>query len=951
LIIGLLTMLKNTSAGFLIAIVTTALYLMGWLLPLDQQLRDFRFSYDNRAPSGEIVLVDIDAKSIKQIGTWPWKRRIYANLLDKLRVMGAAEIAIDVDFSSASQPEEDIRFSAALKRAQGATILAVFKQKQTADSNNKTLQSNQPLPMFLDNAWPATVNVFPDHDGRITTFPYGGIIAGEPMQSIAAILSGYNGSTSGAFYIDFGLDVDRFKRFSVIDILNSVVPVNQIKGKKIIIGASSVELRDFFTVPRYGIISGHLLQAIAAETLLQDRAIALSDKRVVLLLVLALVVFLVIIMRFCSWLTSICMFAAATVLLEGFATWQQVSSAYSVQTTAPLIMIAAFAVFIILREIDLRKILLIISESRVENTRTILDRVIADNFEGVVIILEDDSIYAVSRAAFRLLKENKPDIPDDIIGVSFREISPKPFADAVTTAINDMKSGTWRREPPEILDGPYGTSDRKIFEYGVMPSKLGDTLTLSGKKTPGSVVACLSVREITKRKLANDKIAYIARFDSVTDLPNRNSFNNHVTSVLKSRKPTSGNLAIVCLSLNRIKNVQEALGHKYAEDILKIAVERALLLLSPSDFLACLGDNNFALLVESVSNKTEVEELIHRLIEELVRPYYHSGHGAVVGASAGIVMIDGREKSADTLIKNAASALNQAYTLSGNCVSLFEPAMEVKILVRQELELDLWKAFDHDQFKVYYQPQVLLSDGSLCGAEALLRWIHPEKGFISPAEFIPIAEQSNMIVDLGAWVLEQACKDAAEWPDHLKIAVNVSPVQFVQGNLVQTVKQVLRTTGISTKQLDLEITESLFIEDNTRILKIMDELRQMGIRFALDDFGTGYSSLGYIQRFPLDKIKIDQSFVRDLDRNLQSLSIVQTIAALANNLNMETVAEGIEEPEHHSLLRLAGCTIGQGYLYSKPIPLEDMLEFICPTLETTQSTLAPNNFTYTDHHT
>lgn len=934
-------MLKNTIAGILIAVVATAIFLGGWQTPLDDHLRTFRFGYDNHAPSGSIVLVDIDAKSIRQVGTWPWKRRIYAQLLDKLRNMGATEIAFDVDFSSAaSQPEEDALFLAALKRAEGTTILAVFNQMQTAQAIDNVLQSNQPIPMFMENAWPATVNVFPNSNGRVQQFPLGSMIAGEPVQSIAAILSGYNGATEGAYLIDFGLDADRIRRFSVTDILSEKVPADQINGKKIIIGANAAELRDFFNVPRYGIISGHLLQAVATETLLQNRSITLSGTHIVLLLILTLTLTMAIASQFLSWLQSFGVFLCVAFLLEGFSTWLQVSHAYSVQTAAPLFAMTAYAMFIVLREIDIRKILVIISENKAQNTRTILDRVIADNFEGVVIVLEDDSIYAASKSALRMLRDNDPNIPEDLVGVSFRDVAPAPFASAVTSAIENMKSGTWVHEPPDILDGPFGNSERRILEFGVMPSNLEGTITPAGKKVSASVVACLSVRDITKRRLADEEIAYIARFDATTGLPNRNHFIQYVSTVLQSHRQSGVSLAIVCFSLDRFRNIQDALGHEYAEEILNIAVERAHLLLPPSDFLASLGNSNFALLIQSASNTTEIKALVEKLIDELSRPYHQSGHGAVVGASAGIVMIDEKAQSADLLIKKADAALSRAHSLNGNGYSLFEPVMETNIQVRQALELDLWKAFDRQEFEVFYQPQMLLSDGSLCGAEALLRWIHPKKGIISPAEFIPIAEQSNLIVDLGAWVLEQACKDTVSWPEHLKVAVNVSAVQFVQGDLVKTVQKVLRTTGISTKQLDLEITESLFIEDNTKIIKIMNELREMGIRFALDDFGTGYSSLSYIQDFPLDKIKIDQAFVRGLEHNPQSLAIIQTIANLANNLNMETVAEGIEEPEHQSLLKLAGCTIGQGYLFAKPMPHEDMLAFIESSKASNQSQIA-----------
>lgn len=927
--IGMHNMLKNTIVGFLIAITTVAILIGGWLAPVDDQIRAFRFDFDNHAPSGKIVLVDIDAKSIKDIGVWPWKRGIYAQLLDRLQKLNVSEVAFDVDFSSASIPAQDKLFSEALARAESTIILAVFNQMETANPQNKTLQSNLPIPLFLESAWPAIVNVFPNAHGYVQSFPLGGVVAGDPVQSMPAILSGHNGSADGAFLIDFGLDADRIERVSVSDILSGNVAREKLAGKKIIVGANAAELRDFFSVPRYGIVSGHLLQAVAAETLLQGRSIKLSGIRVNLIAVFTATFLLVLALQLFSWSTSITICLSAALFLEGGSTWLQVTRAYSLQTAAPLFAMLAFTLFIVLREIDLRKILILISEKKAQNTQTILDRVIDDNFEGVIIILEDDTIYTTSKSARRLLKENNPDIPDNLTGACFSEIAPKPFADAVSVAVSNMKSGTWTLEPPHILDGPYGGADRKILEYGVMPSKLEGSIALDGHHIPDSIVACLSVRDITKRRLADEKIAYLARFDATTGLPNRNHFIEYASLALEARRQDNCCLAIVCVSLDRFRNVQDALGHRYAESILNVAIERAHLLLSPCDFLASLGTSELVVLIESVSNKSDLEDLVERLVEELAQPYYHAGQGAAIGASAGIVIIPDDERFVDTLIKNADAALNRANSQSGNSYSIFEPAMETNIQVRQALELDLWKAIDLNQFRVYYQPQVLLSDGSLCGAEALIRWIHPERGFVSPEDFISIAEQSHLIVDLGEWVLEQACKDVvSSWPAHLKVAVNISPSQFMQGDLVETVKRIIHTTGMSTDQLDLEITESLFIEDNGRIVRIMNELREMGIHFALDDFGTGYSSLGYIQHFPLDKIKIDQSFVKDLGRNPQSLAIVQTISALANNLGMKTVAEGIEEQEHHSLLHLAGCTIGQGYHYGKPMPLEDMLLFI-----------------------
>jgi|GEM_PF-1287846 len=919
---------KNATATLLIVMVSAVFYLTGWSEPIDSRLRELRFFSDNHPPSGQVVLVDIDAKSISEIGVWPWKRGIYAQLLDRLNALGASEIAFDIDFSNASDPKEDEIFANALKRAGGATILAVFNQMQTAQQNDTSLHTNQPIVLFADNAWPATVNVFARQDGRIHEFPYGGVISGEPMQSIAAILSGFSGSTSGSFIIDFGMNASQIQRFSVVDILAGSVSPRQLEGKKIIIGASAAELRDFFAVPRDGIISGHLLQAIATETLLQDRAIILSETQLMMTLLLALGLTMFLVLHRRKWRICLCIFATTALLLEGAATWIQISNAYSIQTAAPLFALLGACLFVVVREIDVRKVLALISENKAINTQTILDRVVADNFEGMVIVKRDGGIYALSRAATKMFRQNNKNLPNDLIGLTFFEIAPLSFAEVVSKAFSDMESGTWKRQPPQILDREFGENERKIYEFRVIPSKLEGAVTQTGGQEPDGIVACLSFRDITKRRIAEEEIAFLAKYNTITQLPNRSHFIDQVSSVLLESSSDDTCVAIVCLSLDRFKNVQDSLGHDYSEQILKSAAKRAEQVLSQVDFLASFGESGFLILLKSQPDQSSIRVLIEHLLESLAQPYHHGGQGAIVGTSAGVMIVSDRRYPVDYMIKNADTALHKASVAKGNSLCFFEPEMETSIQVRQSLELDLWKAMELEQLQLYYQPQWRLSDGALIGAEALIRWQHPENGFISPEVFISIAEQSNLIVNIGDWILMQACKDAAEWPDHLKVAVNISPVQFTLENLTQSVQNALRVSGITTSQLDLEITESLFIEDNTRILKIMNEICGMGIRFALDDFGTGYSSLGYIQKFPLNKIKIDQSFVRDIELNQQSQAIVRTVITLAESLGIETVAEGIELEEHQSLLRLMGCTIGQGYWYAKPMPADQMLDFI-----------------------
>lgn len=921
-------MVRSFVISFLIVTAAATLFLMGLLQPIDNRLRALRFNFDNHAPSGQVVMVDIDAKSLDYIGVWPWKRRVYARLLDQLSKLGAAEVAFDIDFSSASDPIEDALFAEALERAGGATVLAAFNQPLEALSGNTRLHANLPIPQLLQHAWPAMVNVFARSDGRIHTFPFGEILAGEPVQSMAVVMSGHAGPVSRDFVIDFGIDAGKIQRFSVSDILEGKVPAASIAGKKVIVGASAAELRDFFAVPRFGIISGSLLQVLATETLLQGRMIRLSDSNLVLFLLFIMGGLTVLILRNGKLRVSMGVLVIMALTLEGAATWLQVSYAYSIQSSASHLTILSFAVFAVAQEIDFRKILQINSENKEQNTRTILDLVIADNFDGVVIVREDDSIYAASGAAARILGEYTIDLGADLTGLDFSKIAPEPFVEAIRTAIGEMKSGRWQSKPPHILDAPFGTAERKILEFVVVPSRQEGGLALDGRKMPDSFVACLSFRDITKRRISEEKIAYLARYDTTTGLPNRNHFSEQLSTLLKDQSTHKTGAAVVCLSLDRLDNLEHTLGHKNAEKTFIQAVKRAQHMLSSDNFLACNGSGSLLFLIKTMPDKAAVQTLVKYILEELAKPYFHSGHGAVVGTSAGIVMISEASRSVDTLLVNTNAALNRAQKLSGNSLCFFEPVMETNLRARQELEIDLWKAFKRKEFEVFYQPQISMSDGALLGAEALLRWKHPEKGYISPAEFIPIAEQSSLIIGLGKWVLEQACRDVSAWPDHLKVAVNVSPVQFAQGDLVKTVEAALRGAGITARQLGLEITESLFIEDNDQILHIMEKLRQMDICFALDDFGTGYSSLSYIQNFPLDKIKIDQSFVKNLDLNPQSLAIIRTISALAESLGLQSVAEGIETEDQQLLLKLAGCTIGQGYLYGKPMPHKEMMAFI-----------------------
>ena len=289
----------------------------------------------------------------------------------------------------------------------------------------------------------------------------------------------------------------------------------------------------------------------------------------------------------------------------------------------------------------------------------------------------------------------------------------------------------------------------------------------------------------------------------------------------------------------------------------------------------------------------------------------------------------------DELLKSADLAMYQAKADGRGTYRFFEPDMDARVKARRTLEYDLRQAFKDDEFELYYQPVVNLRDNRITGCEALLRWHHPKRGLVSPTEFIPVAEETGLITQIGEWVLRTACAEAANWPDDIKIAVNVSPVQFTARNLVQTVVNALATSGLSPHRLELEITEAVLIRDDEAALAVLSQLRQLGVRIAMDDFGTGYSSLSYLQRFPFDKIKIDRSFIKDIAEGGGSPTIVQAVVTIARSRNITTVAEGVETKEQLAVLCSLGCTEMQGYLFSRPVPVQDLLKLLPPTAQRT----------------
>jgi diguanylate cyclase (GGDEF)-like protein len=430
-------------------------------------------------------------------------------------------------------------------------------------------------------------------------------------------------------------------------------------------------------------------------------------------------------------------------------------------------------------------------------------------------------------------------------------------------------------------------------------------------------------KDITEQRKAEAKIAYMAHHDALTDLPNRLQLYERLRQTL-ARPKRAENVAVFCLDLDRFKDVNDAHGHAVGDLLLRSVAERLRQCIRETDMVARLGGDEFAVMQAGASQPTDATSLASRLIEVVGAPYELGGDLVTVDLSIGIALAPDDGLDPEQLLKNADLALYRAKSDGHGLYRFFEPEMDARMQARRRLEIDLRHAIANGEFELFYQPLVDMQTEYVTGFEALIRWRHPERGMIPPLDFIAVAEETGLIVPIGDWVLRQACAEAATWPSDVKIAVNLSPIQFKNKNLLLTVMSALAASGLSANRLELEITESVLLQDGDATLAILHDLRGLGVRISMDDFGTGYSSLSYLRKFPFDKIKIDQTFIFDMSDHNDSLAIVRAVIAMGSGLGIATTAEGVETREQFEQLKLEGCTEVQGYLFSPPRPASEV---------------------------
>ncbi len=506
------------------------------------------------------------------------------------------------------------------------------------------------------------------------------------------------------------------------------------------------------------------------------------------------------------------------------------------------------------------------------------------------------------------------DLPPDAacVGRSMQEIIRLREAAGSAAMLSPSDYEAWREE----IRGIPLASNRMIT------LKNGRVIAIHFQPLPdGGWVA--SHEDVTQRQQTESNIAFMAQHDSLTRLANRTLFHDRLEQAI-AMAGRGHEFAVICLDLDHFKTVNDTMGHPVGDGLLQAVADRMSSCVRDSDTVARLGGDEFAIIQLNVGQPEHAQLLVSRIIEAFRAPFDIEGHQIDIGISIGVAVAPGDGAFSETLLKNADIALYHAKTEGRGAARFFEPEMDARIQLRRTLEMDLRDAILRDEFELHYQPFINLLSSEVIGFEALLRWHRPGHGLVPPAEFIPVAEETGMIVEIGEWVLRSACFEAENWPVNISVAVNLSPVQFEKGDIVATVRAALAASGLRPHRLELEITESVLLRETTGTLTALHQLRALGIAVALDDFGTGYSSLSYLRRFPFDKIKIDQSFVRDLVTNKESMSIIRAVTGLGHSLNIKTTAEGVESLDQVTMLREHGCTEAQGYLFSRPKPAAEL---------------------------
>lgn len=882
-------------------LIALGLLALAWLVGLPAAFADLisdkRFLWPKRPASETIALVEIDAPSLARVGVWPWPRRHHAKLIEQLEAAGATEILFDIDFSARSNPTDDTAFAEALAKAGGSVVLATFHQRAGDLNRGVTLHVNRPLPEFAVHSWPAVVNVLPETDGLVRRYGLGARI-GEFLPSFGALLAGLHDEQAPPFRIDFSIRTDSVPTVSYTAVLEGEPQaLARLKGRKVIVAGTAVELGDRFNVPNGRVIPGSMLQLLAAESLLQGRGLQSTGLPLSIAEALVILAGMVLLWRRTSARLRVAVVLWSAAALEVGALLIQAKWPVIVDTSTWHLLLGAYLIAIALHEIDLRGLLRGIAERRFQ-------RIAMSLGDGLVCLDDQGRIVFWNPGAARIF--GLPE--DDALGKPFTACLADSNNPAPAQLARLREAAATKAADDHVLDL---VGFRRDGERFALEASISSWQGADGRQFG------LVLRDITLKQRERERIRYLAEHDDLTGLLNRHTLAKRLATEFENfGLPAS---AVVLIGIDRFHQLSDIHGRDFGDQVL-VAFAKRLRALVPADAEAArFADDEFALIVPT--------ERVAAVADDVARDF----------GSAALAFGEWRQRvtvrigyavaepgwSAEQLIGNAHLALEAAASTGEEQPVGFVAAMRDRIASHLALEAELRLAIEKNEFELFYQPQVLLSDQSVIGAEALIRWRHPVRGLVPPGQFIPVLNNSPLSDAVANWVLATACRQSRQWQKAgtpIRVGVNLSPSQLQGSDLQDAVAALIDETGLAPELLELEVTEDILIEDADKAQRTFREIRASGVKIAFDDFGTGYGSLSYLKKFPLDTLKIDQTFVRQLLSDSGDAAIVRATIDLGRSLGLSIIAEGIEDIETANCLMGMGCNEGQGYHFGRPLP-------------------------------
>ncbi len=889
-----------------LSIVTVCLpvalvYQAGGFEFLERMRIDAGFRLAPRAASAEVVLVEIDPRSLRAVGVWPWPRGYHATVLENLLAAGASRVGFDIDFSSRSDPEEDRQFAAALAAAPGRVVLPVFREWQAVAGGAVRPEVVRPQPELARHAELATINVRPESDGLVRRYANRTEIDGRAVPSFAAALAGDPRPDLESFELDFGISTRSIPRLSYLDVLTAQFDPSRVEGKAVIVGPTAAALGDQIAVPVSAALPGSLLQATAFESQVQDRTLARCSRGTALAGILLLTVWLAPLFVHRSWRAGLMLAAAsATLLLVGAAAVER-AFPILIDVVPWICTTTALYASALVRRIDQQALGLVSQGAAIRRGETLMRQVVQSSFDAILTLEAGGAIATFNARAERMF------------GCTAAQARGCALTDFVTPAEGGL----------DLLDcaGGLPTEGRARERSGrEFPVEL--VVTAIAADEDRRLVAV--IRDITERKAHQEELKHRATHDPLTGLLNRTGFVERIDAALDGRPS-----ALLLLDLDRFKEINDALGHPVGDRLLQAVALRLTQALREGDTLARLGGDEYAVFLRD-TGPAEARRSAEALIESLRVPFAVEGLALQVDASLGIVTYPDHGPCAATLVQRADVAMYVAKSQRSGLV-VYGPEQDSDHLRRLVIKGELGRAIDEGHLALLYQPKLHHASGRIVGAEALLRWLHPVHGYIPPDEFTGVAEHSGLIRRLTQWVIETAVEQAAAWRRQghpLEVSVNLSARNLTEEDLPARLERVLAHQRLAPRHLILEITESVIMDDPDRSIANMLRLREMGLGISVDDFGTGYSSLAYLTRLPATELKIDKSFIMQIDRDPRSALVVRATIELAHRLGMRVVAEGVESEAIWQTLKQLGCDLGQGYHFGRPVPAERLIAML-----------------------